>query len=248
MKLKYRVRTFVLFLMLFTIFSTYFMPAQTAYGANLPYYDYTKGTNVNYSGKQVIYLYNSRELPLEQPGIIIDGTALADCDELFVQQLELSVTKENDQLTITDGAKTMIMTIGSKNVIMDGITQKMNVAPVKLSFFDGKVRIYVPTRIITEYFGFSYVWISSSSTVKITKTLSLHDGNHDFSYNGTFYSILYQGNEIPLGEMPIIYYEGTVLTRADIVFRTAGCFYEEFGNQILVSKGDIVISRSIGQK
>ena len=140
----------------------------TVYAGSLAFYNYTTGQNVNYSGKQVIYTLNNRTIELSHPGIIIDGTALADYEELFVRELGLKVEHTGDTLIFSDGTTELILIMGSNITWLNGKIDITNVAPVKLKFGD-ETKYYVPTRYVAENFGFSYVWVSDISTVKITK-------------------------------------------------------------------------------
>lgn len=219
---------------------------QAAYAATLRYYDYTTSSNVNYTGKQVNYTYNGRELPLSNPGIIINGTALADYEELFVNELGLQAVRQENVITITDGNTVLELTLNSKKAKINGQEQTMSVAPIKISF-DGNIKYYVPTRFVTEAFGLTYVWVSSSSTAKITKTLTLTVDEKEITYNGTFYSVNYEEQAIPL-ELPGFYCNGVVLVPAKTVFEAAGCLYNEAEQKIQIFKGDIVIQMELGSK
>lgn len=246
MQFKNYARKILKYILILMIFLMEFQYVHTAYAATLRYYNFSTGSTVNYTGKQVIYTYNSRELPLSYPGIIINGTALADFEELFVNELGLQASLEGNDITFTDGTTVLKITLDSKKAIVNGESKSMNVAPIKISF-DGNVKYYVPTRFIAEAFGYSYVWISSSSTAKITKTLYLTVGENDISYNGTLYSVNYKEQTIPLA-IPVIYYNGAVLAPAKTVFEAAGCAFEETSQSIRITKGNISICMELNNK
>lgn len=243
MKYKSLLRKILICVIFFAVLFAESRQVQDVYAATLRFYNLTAGTTENYTGKQVVYTYNGRELPLTYPGILVSGTALADCEELFVRELGLQVTISGDTIIFTDGTTILQLTIGSKSAIVNGEAQTINVAPIQL-LFDDTVKNYVPTRFVAEAFGFSYVWVSSTSTVKITKTLYLTVNDKNITYNSAFYSASYEDQIIPL-ELPILYYNGTIYAPARKIFETAGCIYEESGSDILITKGDISLALEV---
>ena len=238
--MRNQYKKILVFLLILSFSITVLQHPHTAYAANLRYYDYSTGSNVNYSGKQVIYTYNSRELPLTYPGILINGTALADYEELFVRELGLSAERNGDSITVSDGKTQIKLTLGSKKVTINGVDDTMSVAPVKLKFND-TVKYYVPTRFVAETFGYSYVWVSNISTVRITKTLSLYVNDKNLMYNGTLYSVNYNNHPISV-DMPVIYYDGQTIVPAKQIFEAAGCKYTEEENIISISKDELTLS------
>jgi len=230
--------TKILILMLFVL--TAVSEVHTAYAANLTFYNYSTGKNENYTGKQVVYTLNNRRLSLSHPGIIINGIALADHYELFARELGLQVSLNSDSIIFSDGTTELILVIGSNIAWINGTIDIINVAPVKLKFGD-EIKYYVPTRYVAETFGFSYVWVSDISTVKITKTLSLVEAENSISYNGSLYQLKYQDNPVSL-DMPAISYKGNVMVPAKQVFENAGCLYEETANKIIISKKQLTLT------
>ncbi len=212
----------------------------TAYAANLRFYNYNTESNVNYSGKQASYIFNNRELSLPTPGILINGTALADYEDLFVKELGLHATLQNDTITLTDGKNVLILTLGSKKVKVNSEFQTMSVAPVKLKFDDNTIKYYVPTRFVSEAFGFNYVWNSATSTVKITKTFQMQVNDKIVLYNNTVYTAAYENENISC-TMPIIYYNDHILAPAKDIFYTIGCTYEEKEDIIRITKQNIEV-------
>lgn len=217
---------------------------QTVYADNLCFYNYNTNSNVNYTGKQVVYTYNSREIPLTTPGIIIDGTALADYKELFVQELGLQAVVNENTITFTDGKTVLILTLGSKKVTVNNEQQTMSVAPVQLKFDETTIKYYVPTRFVAETFGYNYVWNSTTSIAKITKTLQFLINDKTVLYSGTFYAASYKEQKISL-DMPMIYYNGHILAPAKKVFEAVGCTYEENSQNILLTNGTISINMEL---
>lgn len=240
MQLKSLMKKIIVYILFTAFLIMEWQCIHTAYAANLRFYNNTAGAYENYSGKQVIYQLNGREVPLSYPGILINGTALADYEELFVNELGLQAKLSGDVLTLTDGTTELILVFGGNNVRLNGNYATMNVAPVKLSF-DGTEKYYVPTRYIAEAFGYDYVWNSSTSTVKITRTIPLVIDDTEVLYNSTLYSFYYQ-NERFYTDMPIIYYKGNVLTPAFQFSQLLGCSYEENGTILQITKNQLTLS------
>jgi len=240
MQLKSITKKIIVYILFTAFFLIECQSIRTVYAANLRFYNNTAGVYENYTGKQVIYQLNGREVPLSYPGILINGTALADYEELFIQELGLQAKLSGDVLTLTDGTTELILVFGSNNVRLNGKYASMNVAPVKLSF-EGTEKYYVPTRYISEAFGYDYVWNSSTSTVKITRTIPLVIDDTEVSYNGTLYSFYYQ-NERFYTDMPIIYYKGKVLAPAFQFSQLLGCNYEENETTLQITKKQLTLS------
>ncbi len=222
---------------LLTALFTEIQPLENVFAANLRFYNYNTGSTVNYSGKQVTYTYNNRELKLSYPGILINGTALADYQELFVHELGLQAELDGSKITFSDGTTKLVLTVDSKTVSKNGKKDTMSVAPVKLKIND-TIKYYVPTRYVAETFGFSYSWHSDISTVKITKPIALSIDGKDLSYHSTVYAVNYQNKRIHT-EMPVFYHNGIVLVPAEQIFESAGCTYKENGTTIHITKKEL---------
>ncbi len=218
---------------------------QSVYAANLRFYNYNTGSNVNYSDKQIIYTYNGRELPLTYPGILINGTALADYEDLFVKELGLQASIDDKTISFSDGTTNVILTVGSKKASINGVSKTISVAPVKLKF-DDTIKYYVPTRFVAEAFGFEYTWVSNISTVRITKNLNLTINQKEITYNGSFYSVKTGEHTLEL-TLPVIYYNGTVFAPAKDVFEAVGCTYKE-DSSIQIQKGNIYLEQELFSK
>lgn len=214
------------------------------------YNNNTKQTTI-YTGKQVKYQSNTRTVSMEMPGIIIDNIALASYEELFQSELGLQCTYQSSsgRISISDGEHTISMQLGSKTATVDGKTLSMPVAPVKLRFVDyGIEKIYVPTRFISEHLGYSYVWVSTSATAKITKTLSLSLDGTSYYYNSALYRVRVEEELLDLGHLPAFSYHGVVLGRAKKIFETAGCSFSQSDTGLVISVGDLSFSMNFGSK
>jgi len=228
------------------IFFTELQASQCVYAASMKFYNQTTGTTETYKGKQVIYTYNGRTLSLTYPGIIVSGTALADCTELFAEELGLKVSIDGEKITITDGASVMKLTLGSNKATFNGESRTTNVVPRKLKF-DDAVKYYVPSRFVAEAFGFHYVWVDSISTVKITKTLDLTIENNKVAYNGSFYSVNFEEKAVS-SILPLVYYDATIYAPAQAIFEAAGCHYEEDGSTIMITNDELSLKLELNNK
>lgn len=236
MQLISKIKKIVLYIAAVSFLSFIFQTI-TVYAANFSFYNYSTNSYENYTGKQVSYTYNNRDLALEYPGILISGTALADYEDLFVAELGLTAERSGDTITISDGTTDLILTIGSKKVLVNDRADTISVAPVKLKIED-TVKYYVPTRYVAETFGYDYVWASNNSTVRITKTFPLVFGETYVTYNGTIYTTNYNNNKITT-DMPVVFYDGSVMVPGKQFFESLGCIYTENGKAIAIQKGEL---------
>ncbi len=245
MRVVSKMKKAVVYLIVLTFFLSKFQ-VYTTYAASLRFYNYSTNSYVNYTGKQVVYTYNNRELPLTYPGILQNGTALADYEDLFLSELGLNAVRNGDSITFSNGNTKLILTMGSKQVVVNDCMDTISVAPVKLKF-DETVKYYVPTRYVAETFGFDYVWVSNSSTVRITKTLQLECEGNQIAYNNTLYTVKYNNNKIST-DMPVIFYSGCVMAPAKQIFEAAGCKYTENASDIYIQKDKLTLCIELNSK
>lgn len=247
-----KIQKFWICLLLTCIFfCSSFLHVPSAYAAGLRIYNFNTNTTINYTGTQVAYTYNNKTIPMPRPGIIVNDIALAPYESLFSDGLGLACTYDNatGRITISEGSNTIIMTLGSTQALVNGKNATANAAPVKLRFLDdGRELIYVPTRFVAENLGYNYLWVKSSSTAKITKTLNLLVGDTELAYNSTFYDVIYHNEPIDTAQMPSFSYHGVVLSRAKKVFEAAGCNYVQKEDGIILNKGNITLNMSFGNK
>lgn len=229
----------MIFLAFFVIHS-----AGSAFAAEETFYNYNTNSMEQYNGRQITYTYNNKTLSLDNPGMILNDIALADAEGLFAEQLGLTVSynRHLNQIAISDGKNTILMEPGNKTAYVNGEAKIMNALPIRLRFEGAETDlIYVPTRFVCQNLGYTYVWTSSTSTVKITKTLKLEIDSKDVNYIGTFYSIKYMNQSVDLGQLPIIIYNGSLLVRAQKLCEATGCTFMQNGEQITITKDNINI-------
>ena len=236
-------KKYILYLVAFLALIAIF-PLSSAYASGLSYYNYNTKSNEYYDGRQVTYIYNNRTLAMDYPGIVINDIALADAEALFGEQLGLAVSynKNLNQIAISDGKNTILMEPGSKTAYVNGVAQMMSEVPIRLKFSgSNRDKLYVPTRFVCQNLGYTYLWTSSTNTVKITKTLKLQINSKEVNYIGTLYSINYMNQPVDFGQMPILVYNGALLVRAQKLCEVADCKYTQIGNEITITKGNITI-------
>lgn len=213
---------------------------QTVLAANLKYFDTSSNSFVTYSGNQLKYTYNNFDVSLSQPGILIDGTSLADYQELFVNELGITAYHTGNDILFSDNKINVLLSINSKTAWVNGTEQKINVAPVMVHAGD-EIKYYVPTRFLAETFGFEYLWVSSSNTVKISKPFSCSVNGSAITNNIDFYKISYNNNVIST-EIPVFNYNSTAIVPLKQIFEAAGCDYYEDTKNIIISKNSLKLT------
>jgi N-acetylmuramoyl-L-alanine amidase len=149
------------------------LPAVNVYAAaSLSLYDYGTKKDIKYTDKQVQYNYNGSSINMKNtPGIIINGTALASYQETFVSaslKAKATYSKTKNTVTLKKDNTTIVLTVGSKKAKVNGKTVTMSVAPMKVKYkAQSTTKILIPTRFVTETFGYKYLWNSSTSSVNI---------------------------------------------------------------------------------
>lgn len=250
MRITQKTNKYISFFLVAVIILTSFAPFHQVEAAGIKIYNYNTDVTQTYTSTQVKYLCNGKAAEMDMPGIIINNIALASYDELFSNMLGQTCTynKNTGAITISNQNNTISMKLGSKSAVVNGKTVTMSVAPVKLKFVEyGYEKIYVPTRFVAENLGFSYVWVSTSGTAKITRTLSLEIGLNNYDYNGVFYGIQYAQKDVELDNLPLFSYHGVVMVQVK-AFEEAGCTISQNEESITISKGDIKLSMSFNQK
>lgn len=214
-----------------------FNSTQTVYAANLKYFDNSSGSFCTYTGNQITYTYNNYKVPLSQPGILINGTALADYKELFSNELGITSYQAGNDIIFSNNTTNVLVSLYSKTAWVNGTEKAMSVTPVIVQVGD-EIRYYVPTRFIAETFGFDYLWVSASNTVKISKVSSYTINNDIITYNETYYKLKYNNNVIAT-EMPTLNYNGAVIFPLQQVTESIGCSYFENDQSISITKNNL---------
>ncbi len=222
--------------------------------SSLKLYNYTTSKSVTYTDKQITYQYNGTAISLTgTPGILSDnGVALGSAADIFSSALGLSVkiNKTKKTITMTDGSKTLVMTIGSNKATIDGKSVTMNATPISVKYkASGKTAVLVPTRFVADTFGYGYVWNRSTATVSITKAMKLSYDGTEVSYTGTVGNVTVDGAKVDISNMPSILISNTAMVQAWRVFaKKMGVTYKEDKTTgvLTFTKGSITVKMTPG--
>ena len=109
----------------------------------------------------VTVIVNGQTMSFDQPPIIQSGRVFVPMRAIF-QQLGASVVYSNGQINATGRGRTISLTIGSTQAVIDGQSTTLDVAP----FIVGD-RTLVPLRFIAQSLGSIVNWNDSNETVTI---------------------------------------------------------------------------------
>jgi len=229
--------------------------ADAAAGLNL--YNYQTKQWVKYTGQQVAYTYNGKAIPSKNtPGIIINGYSLASFRDVFVNsgmEMKYTYNEKAGKLTLSKGNTVMVMTLGSKTVLVNGKKVTAPLAPVKMKYKERNVsKILVPARFVAETFGYSYEWNSKTSVAAIRQVLRLNYNGRDITYTGTQGKVTIDQKTVKLGTIPVIIADDTAMLPAWKVFAKTslkvGYFYDKSTGQVTLTKGNTAIKLTVGSK
>ncbi len=111
--------------------------------------------------QSVTVIVNGQTMSFDQPPIVQAGRVFVPLRGVF-QQLGASVVYANGRINATGNGRTVSLTIGSTQAVVDGQPATLDVAP----FVVGS-RTLVPLRFIAQSLGASVNWNDSTSTVTI---------------------------------------------------------------------------------
>lgn len=215
MKKKYSIIVLFLFLVLLMT------PCATSKAAS-----YLKikmnGSVTNYSGAQVkVKLDNSSINISNTPGIIVNGIALLPYQDVFKKGLgaTCSYNATSGVITIKKYNNTVKLTIGSKIAYVNGAKKTVSVAPRKIYYYKSKTtKVMVPSRFVSEALGYTYNWVSSASTVKMTTPYALYYDNAWHIYKGSKGSVKINETSIDVSSMPTVIFNNSAFVQARKVF------------------------------
>ncbi|HAB60715.1 MAG TPA: hypothetical protein DCE48_08445 [Lachnospiraceae bacterium] len=193
------------------------------------YYD---KKNVTYTGKQIVYKIDGKQVSEKNyPGIIIGSTSLVSYKDVFVDSnigVTSSYSSSKGTLTLKKDYTTIKFTLGSKTVYVDGEKQTVSQAPRKVTYnATGVTKILVPARFVTEAFGYTYSYSSSNALATITSpktaALNLYDFNESkwFTYRGAQGKVKVEGKNVSITTLPSILHESTTMIQAKKVFSSS---------------------------
>jgi N-acetylmuramoyl-L-alanine amidase len=193
------------------------------------YYD---KKNVTYTGKQIVYKIDGKQVSKKNyPGIVIGSTSLVSYKDVFVNSnigITSSYSSSKGTLTLKKDYTTIKFTLGSTTVYVDGKKQTVSQAPRKVTFKStGVTKILVPARFVAEAFGYTYNYNSSTALASLTSpktaALNLYDFNEKvwFTYRGTQGKVKVDGKNVSITTLPSVLHESTTMIQAKKVFGTA---------------------------
>jgi hypothetical protein len=127
--------------------------------------------------QQVSVVVNGQTMSFDQPPIVQSGRVFVPLRGVF-EQLGASVVYANGQINATGDGRTVSLTIGSTQAVVDGQPQTLDVAP----FVVGS-RTLVPLRFVAQALGATVNWNDSNSTVMIASSgRGPNNGNRPNNY------------------------------------------------------------------
>lgn len=129
---------------------------------------------IAYTGTQGKVTYNGKKVNVDDiPSILVDNTALLSVARVFKTGLGASYSYDSQtkQITVSQNGKEIIMTVGSREAIVNGDAKALDTAPrvIKVKA-TGKSYVMVPGKFVATNLGYAYNWNSSTGTSMITKT------------------------------------------------------------------------------
>lgn len=231
--------------------------AEAATGLKI--YNYNTKATSNYTGKQVKVTYNGAVISKSNtPGILVNGVAMQPYDDIFKSSgiaATCSYNTSKGTITISKSNKKIIMKIGSKSATVNGKTVKLSVAPIKMKYVAAnKIKILVPSKLVSESLGLRSTWYSTKNTVAIVNPslqISINNGATT-SYTGAQAKATVNGKSINLTTMPNLLINGTTMVRARAVFADstikAGYNYDSAKKTITLKRDSKILVMTIGSK
>lgn len=132
---------------------------------------YQNGGWQKYTGTKVNTTFNGKKIDYgNMPGIISDGACLINAKKVFQKTLGMNCTYDSKKNTITlqQGEKNVVYTIGSKDVLVNGEKKQVSAAPLRVkNRVNDTYYLLVPAKFTATTFGYEYTWDSKTKTVKI---------------------------------------------------------------------------------
>ena len=245
-----RICTFVFMTFLYCGISGHLLISEAAL---LTVHNHITNDTYNYSGANVQYEINGNPIPTDYPGLILsNGAAVGPCKALFEDVLGVfcDYTEGKNTFTLSYGTQSIRMTLGNTEAVVNGVTQYMNNAPFVYSFNTSSEKyLYVPTRFVSETLGFTYKWVSTTSTVSIVRPNVVYDGNEAVQYVGDFPVFSANGVTVVSENYPGYIFNDTVFFSAEDYFKNtslADYAYSEGSGLILLKNGGQTVRMVLG--
>ncbi len=221
---------------------------------NQKLYNYTTQSTMKVSDTKITYKYNGTTISLPgTPGILTsNNVALGPYVMIMNKKMGIKTKYDKAKKTVTfkKGNTTVVLSLGSKTAIVNGKEVMMSAAPICVKYADSKkTAILVPTRFISETFGFYYEWNSSTSTVSINESQVLSYDNKTVNYTGVLGKVSLDGKDINVSNMPTILINNTAMVQAYRVYNNKlGVKYRYVPStgKLTFVKGDIMLEMQLG--
>ncbi len=220
----------------------------TSYSANaatLFVHNYVTDDTFSYDDETVRYKVDGSLLNSAPPGLILsNGAAVGPFDEVFADTLgaKTDYVYGRTDFTVSYGPNTIEMSLGNREVSVNGTKCTMNNAPFVYSFGDSTEKhLYVPTRFVAETFGLEYTWNEVASTAIIRRSNIIYDGNERIKYSGDSPLFWLKDSPVISTEYPGYVLDNTVLFSADKHIKGSGLAsfaYAEGSGLILFKTAD----------
>lgn len=222
---------------------------------------YYNNKNVTYTGKQVTYKLDKKQINNSKyPGIIIDGISLLPGHDVYnnkVMDTSYTYSSKTKKIVIKNNIFTVQMTVNSKTAYVNGVKKQMSIAPMIVRYQStGQSKVMVPARFVSEALGYKYAWNSNISTAVLTPSdsmpLSLHYDNKWHVYTGTQGQVTVDNVKVNLNQMVSIIINNTAMVHAKNTFSSSSIkatyIYNPKDRTVSLKKDDINIVLTLDSK
>lgn len=132
---------------------------------------YKDGVWGKYTGTKVSTKYNGKNIAYgNMPGMIVQGTCVVDVHKVFEKTMGIKCEYDstNKIVTLSKDDKKVVLTIGSKEAVVNGEKQEMSTEVLRIkNRIDSSYYILVPAKFTATVFGYQYQWDKTNKTVLI---------------------------------------------------------------------------------
>lgn len=141
------------------------------------------GNSVNYSGTKIVkFTYNKTNYALtETPGLLLDKYVMVPYYQTYVAngpKLEKSYDSEKGKLTLKSKDTTVVFTVDSTTVMVNGKKNTIPVAPCFLTYPNDTTALMIPAKATSDFFDLAYLYTSSDPSVAYGTDVTLPDGRY----------------------------------------------------------------------
>lgn len=235
---------------------------------SVPAYAATGQVKVTIGGKtaakdRVDVAINDKKLSLTgTPAYLDSGYAMVPYKAVFANKtvgVKTTYTAKTKKLVFKYGTHTISMTVGSKDAVVDKVKETMPMAPVSVIYPGSKKScIVVPAKYLSMSLGLSYIWDTTTKTVKLTckdasaatktKSLSLEYDGKSQTYKGKQLAITVGKTKIK-SDLPGIILNKIVMIPAKEAFQTSAvkATLTKKGSIVTLKKGKNVVQLVTGK-